>query len=151
MGPGWEKNLRNQFELRKRQGYKYIEIDNADAFQIIHVLRGINIAQEYELGVIAKNPNLMKAAYARGYVEHPNVFGAIVEKGGGSPREMAELRRETKKYVMPIWFVAFGDGRAWANDTAKRAANYYSMGVTYSPRGEYESVIDVLVPRIIGE
>jgi hypothetical protein len=32
-GPGWEKNLREQFERRRKQGFEYVELDSSDAIQ----------------------------------------------------------------------------------------------------------------------
>ena len=59
-GPGWEKNLREQFERRKKQGFEYIELDNPDAYSIKDVIGAIDLAASYGLKVIAKNPGLME-------------------------------------------------------------------------------------------
>ena len=48
--------------------------------------------------------------------------------------------------TLPVWFVAFGSGRAWAGNVASAAKQYRNMGVTYSSAGEYGNAIDVLVP-----
>ena len=45
-GPGWEKNLRQQFQRRKRQGFSYIELDNPDAYSVEDVLGAIDLAAE---------------------------------------------------------------------------------------------------------
>ncbi len=82
-GPGWEKNLREQFERRKKQGFEYVELDNPDAYTIKDVIGAIELAASYGLKVIAKNPGLMGSG-ATAYVAHPNVYGIIVEKGAGS-------------------------------------------------------------------
>lgn len=146
-GRGWNKNLCDQFELRRDQRIQYVELDNPDSYDIANVLDAINIASNFRREVIAKNPLLMGAKSAKLYVAHPNIVGAIVEKGAGNPRNMDDLRRSVGKPDLPVWFVAFGKGKQWANDTAKRAANYRGMGVTYSSRGEYGNSIDILVPR----
>ena len=78
-GPGWEKNLREQFERRKKQGFEYVELDNPDAYTIKDVIGAIELASSYGLKVIAKNPGLMGNG-AAAYVAHPNVYGIIVEK-----------------------------------------------------------------------
>ena len=109
-GPGWEKNLREQFDRRKKQGFEYIELDNPDAYSI------------------------------------KDVIGAIVEKGAGGAGDMDALRRKAGKPELPVWFVAFGSGRAWAGNVASAAKQYRNMGVTYSSAGEYGNAIDVLVP-----
>ncbi len=144
-GPGWEKNLREQFERRKRQGFEYIELDNPDAYAIKDVIGAIDLAATYGLKVIAKNPKLMEGG-AASYVAHPNVYGVIVEKGAGNPDDMDALRRKAGKPALPVWFVAFGAGRAWAGNVASSAKHYRNMGVTYSSAGEYGNAIDILPP-----
>jgi hypothetical protein len=147
-GPGWEKNLREQFERRKRQGFEYIELDNPDAYSIKDVIGAIDLAAKYGLKVIAKNPLLMGAGTtaATAYVAHPNVHGVIVEKGAGNPGGMDALRRRAGKPDLPVWFVAFGSGRSWAGTVADAAKRYRNMGVTYSSAGEYGNAIDILPP-----
>ena len=144
-GPGWEKNLREQFERRKRQGFEYIELDNPDAYSLQDVIGAIELAGTYGLKVIAKNPKLMERG-AVSYVAHPNVYGIIVERGAGNPDDMDALRRKAEKPDLPVWFVAFGAGRAWAGSVANAAKHYRGMGVTYSSAGEYGNAIDILPP-----
>ena len=144
-GPGWEKNLREQFERRKRQGFEYIELDNPDAYSVKDVIGAIDLAATYGLKVIAKNPVLMERG-AASYVAHPNVHGVIVERGAGNPDDMDVLRRKAGKPALPVWFVAFGAGRAWAGNIASSAKHYRNMGVTYSSAGEYGNAIDILPP-----
>jgi hypothetical protein len=144
-GPGWEKNLREQFERRKKQGFGYIELDNPDAYKIKEVIGAIELAATYGLKVIAKNPGLMEGG-AVAYVAHPNVYGIIVEKGAGGAGDMDALRRKAGKPDLPVWFVAFGSGKGWGNSVASAAKQYRNMGVTYSSAGEYGNVIDILTP-----
>ena len=144
-GPGWEKNLREQFERRKKQGFEYIELDNPDAYSTKDVIGAMDLAASYGLKVIAKNPGLMGRG-ATDYVAHANVYGIIVEKGAGGAGDMDALRRKAGKPDLPVWFVAFGSGRAWAGNVANAAKQYRNMGVTYSSAGEYGNAIDVLVP-----
>ena len=142
-GPGWEKNLREQFERRKKQGFEYIELDNPDAYSMKDVIGSIELAASYGLKVIAKNPGLM-GGEAKAYIAHPNVYGIIVERGAGKPGEMEALRRKAGKPDLPVWFVAFGAGRSWAGTVANSAKQYRNMGVTYSSAGEYGNSIDIL-------
>src|SRR5271165_6651405 len=79
LGPGWEKNLRAQFERRKKQGFEYIELDNPDAYSAKDVIGAIDLAATYGLKVIAKNPMLVEHG-AASYLAHPNVYGVIVER-----------------------------------------------------------------------
>jgi hypothetical protein len=144
-GPGWEKNLREQFERRRKQGFEYVELDNPDAYSIKDVLGAIDLAAGYGLKVIAKNPGLMRSG-ALDYVAHPNVYGIIVERGAGGAADMDVLRRKAGKADLPVWFVAFGSGRGWANGVATKAKSYPNMGVTYSSAGEYGNAIDILAP-----
>ena len=83
-GPGWEKNLREQFERRKKQGFEYVELDNPDAYSMKDVIGAIELAASYGLKVIAKNPGLM-GGEAKAYIAHPNVYGIIVERGAEPP------------------------------------------------------------------
>jgi hypothetical protein len=59
---------------------------------------------------------------------------------------MNHLRRKAGKPTLPVWFVAFGSGRGWANSVASAAKQYRNMGVTYSSAGEYGNAIDILPP-----
>ena len=144
-GSGWEKNLREQFERRRKQGFAYIELDNPDAYSAKDVIGAIELAASYGLKVIAKNPLLLRGG-AVAYLAHPNVYGVIVERGAGSPDEMEALRRKAGKPTLPVWFVAFGRGRGWAGSVASAAKHYHNMGVTYSSAGEYGNAIDILPP-----
>jgi hypothetical protein len=144
-GPGWEKNLREQFERRKRQGFAYVELDNPDAYSVKDVIGAIELAGSYGLKVIAKNPLLVEHG-AAAYVAHPNVFGVIVERGAGTPDDMDALRRRAGKPDLPVGFVAFGSGRKWAGNVAGTARHYRNMSVTYSSAGEYGNSIDILPP-----
>jgi hypothetical protein len=144
-GPGWERNLREQFAQRKRQGFEYIELDNPDAYAVKDVIGAIDLAATYGLKVIAKNPLLLEGG-AAAYVAHPNVFGVIVERGAGDAAQLEALRRKAGKPDLPTWFVAFGAGKAWAGSVASTARSFRNMGVTYSSAGEYGNSIDILAP-----
>ena len=143
-GAGWEKNLREQYERRRKAGFEYIELDNPDAYNIKDVISAIELAATYDLKVIAKNPGITDDPVR--YVSHPNVYGIIVEKGAGGATDMEKLRRRAGKPDLPVWFVAFGSGKGWANSVASSAKNYRNMGVTYSSAGEYGNALDVLQP-----
>lgn len=144
-GPGWEKNLREQFERRKKEGFEYVELDNPDAYSMKDVIGAIDLAATYGLKVIAKNAGLM-GGEAKAYIAHPNVYGIIVERGAGNPAEMEALRRKAGKPDLPVWFVAFGAGRGWAGTVANSAKQFRNMAVTYSSAGEYGNSIDILSP-----
>jgi hypothetical protein len=145
-GPGFEKNLREQFARRKAQGFQYIELDNSDAYRIQDVIRAIELAASYGFKVIAKNPGLMAEEESRAYIAHPSIVGIIVEKDAGDAISMDRLRRRANRPTLPVWFVAFGDDRTWAGNIARYAAGYNHMGVTYSSAGEYGNAIDLLRP-----
>jgi hypothetical protein len=59
-GLGWRRNLTEQFERRKRQGFEYIELDNPDAYSVADVVGAVDLAASYGLKVIAKNPKLSR-------------------------------------------------------------------------------------------
>jgi len=145
-GPGWEKNLAEQFGRAKADGFEYVELDNPDAYSIEAVINAIDLAASYDLKVIAKNPGLMGDG-AAAYVVHPNIYGIIVERDAGDPHEMHVLRVRAGKPDLPVWFVAFGHGRVWAKGVASDADVYSNMGVTYSSTGEYGNSIDLHLPK----
>jgi hypothetical protein len=144
-GGGWSKNLNEQFARAKAQGFAYVELDNPDAYAVADVVSAVERAETFGLKVIAKNPGLVEGD-RKSYVAHRNVVGIIVEKDAGTPDEMDALRRAASKPALPVWFVAFGGGKAWAQKTAEAAAKHKNMGVTYSTKGEYGNATDVLVP-----
>lgn len=142
-GPGWTHNLQDQYERATAQKFEYIELDNADAYHIANVLGAVEAAQGRGLKVIAKNPLLLEGA-ATAYLAHPNVFGVIVERGAGGPIDTDALRKKAGKPNLPVWFVAFGDGRTWAGNVANAARPFRNMSVTYSSACEYGNSIDLL-------
>jgi len=144
-GPGFERNLREQFGRRKAQGFQFVELDNPDAYPVVTSLKAIELARSYGLGVVAKNPGLMEGD-ASLILGSDNVYGAIVEKDAGEPHDMEELRKRAGRPTLPVWFVSFGDGRPWAERMAAAAARYRNMSVTYSSAGEYGNSIDILPP-----
>jgi hypothetical protein len=58
-GEGWRRNLTEQFERRRKQGFAYIELDNPDAYSVADVVGAVELAESYGLKVIAKNPRLL--------------------------------------------------------------------------------------------
>jgi hypothetical protein len=141
-GPGWEKNLREQFERARSQGFTVVELDNPDAYSVEDVVGAVDLAASYGLKVVAKNPLLMEGDPTP-YVAHPAVVGAIVEKDAGDPVGMEALRCKAGKPTLPVWFVAFGKGLSWAQKSAAAAKPFGNMRVTHSKRGEYGSSEDV--------
>lgn len=146
-GPGFEKNLRTQFERRRSQGFKYIELDNPDAYPLEAVMRATAWAEEYGLGVIAKNAALVDGGVQ--WLAHPRVVGVIVEKDAGGASQMHAMRIAAEKPDLPVWFVSFGSGRAWARLVAADilARDLRGMGVTWSSQGEYERSMDIFMPQ----
>ncbi|HEY7664723.1 MAG TPA: hypothetical protein VH934_16520 [Xanthobacteraceae bacterium] len=148
-GEGWKRNLTEQFERRKQQGFTYIELDNPDAYSVADVVAAVELAESYGLKVIAKNPGLMEGDPLP-YVGHRNVCGVIVEKGAGTPQEMEALRQRAGKPDMPVWFVFFDRrknadaGKKAAAQAAGAARQYRGMHVSYSPGGEYTHSVDAI-------
>ena len=147
-GTGWMRNLSDQFRRRQKSGFKYIELDNPDAYSTADVNGAVSIASEYGLRVLAKNPLLCEPD-PTSYLQHHNVYGAIVERGAGGAIEMDVLRRRANRPYLPVWFVYYGPG---AEGVAKEVARtiehhqYKNMGVTISEKGEYGSSKDILKP-----
>jgi hypothetical protein len=148
-GEGWKRNLIEQFERRRREGFTYIELDNPDAYAVADVVAALELAESYGLKVIAKNPGLMEGD-AVAYVGHRNVHGIIVEKGAGTAPEMDALRKRAGKPDLPVWFVFFDRrkaadaGKKAAGQAAALARQYHGMHVSYSPGGEYTQSVDAV-------
>jgi hypothetical protein len=145
-GTGWEKNLAEQFRRRQKAGFRYIELDNPDAYKARAVNGAVSRASQFGLRVLAKNPVICDDPES--YLAHANVYGAIVEKGAGTPGQMEELRRKVGRPHLPVWFVYFGSTSATALEAARtiRENGYRNMGVTFSSRTEYGSSQDVYLP-----
>jgi hypothetical protein len=150
-GPGWVKNLTEQFERRQAQGFEYVELDNPDAYAWRHVQDAISQAMAYNLKVIAKNPGICFQTMADRIAYVQACHGMIVERGAGSPIDMDNLRKSAGLPDMMVWFVFFDKGhgtvgRSAAHAYAMAAGDFKNMGVTYSQGGEYTKVEDVLWP-----
>lgn len=144
-GPGFFTNLAEQFVRRMHAGFKYIELDNPDAYDIDDVIKAIDYAKVHGLQVLAKNPILMGNGALR-YLQHPNVVGAIVEKDCGAPGQMHDYRKLAGKPQLPVWFVAFGSGRKWIYDMSDICyqKQYQQMSCYFSSKGEYVNSIPLL-------
>lgn len=140
-GAGWDKNLREQFDLRRLQGFKYIELDNPDAYGPKAVLRAYDLAASYGFKIIAKNVEICDDPEA--LLKHPAVVGCVVERNSGSPVKTDALRILVGKPNLPVWFVSFGTGKAWGVKTAKEASAFKNMSVSYSKDGEYTSSVQL--------
>ena len=141
-GSGWMLNLSSQFRRRQKSGFKYVELDNPDAYRTKYVNSAVSMASEYGLRVLAKNPGICENPVS--YVSHQNIYGIIVERGAGTPSTMDALRTLAGRPELPVWFVFFGSGKKVAEETARLAKRYVNMSVTYSSLGEYGSSEDVV-------
>lgn len=150
-GPGWKRNLISQFTKAVEQQFIYIELDNPDAYDWPTVQGAIELAATFKLKVIAKNPGLMANQSVRvQYLKHPNIFGAIIEKGGVADTDAANaLRVAAGKPDLPMYFVGWGAAqRKWIKDRAFyiQDRKYQAMGATWSPSGEYTDVVHIVRP-----
>lgn len=144
-GPGFMRNLQDQFRRRKQQGFKYIELDNPDSYGTAFTLAAVNAAQVAGFQVLAKNPLLLSMPAM--YLSHPAIVGAIVEQGAGDPHRMDRLQIAANRPALPVWFVSYGRaGFAWAQSIAGNARRF-NMGVTNSLRGEYTTSTDIIIPK----
>ncbi len=144
-GLGFWRNLDDQFIRRRHSGITCVELDNPDAYTVTQAVRAIDYAYRAGFCVAAKNPGAMDGD-ALPIVQHPAIIGIIVEEGSGTPHEMQMLRVRAGKPQLMVWFVAFhhlGNARI----TARHAAKYIGMSVTWSRTGEYTSCADLLLPR----
>lgn len=151
-GPGWDRNLTEQFAHAAGMGFKFAELDNPDAYSIGVVQSAVTKAHEYGLGIIAKNPKLVTNG-ALQFIAHPNVFGVIVERGAGMPAEYNAWRLQARKDgLLPVWFVFDGhDGDSQQCASQILAGGFKGMGVTYSTGREkngYNDSHTVLLPVV---
>lgn len=149
-GQGWNDNLDDQFHRAISDGFTCIELDNADSYDMQDVLKAVDRCEAAGLYTVAKNPMICRGGPEgrQSYVMHDAVIGCIVERDCGAPGQMERLRQQAMKPTLPVWFVSFGAGRAWAEAVADeiRTNDYVNMGVTYSDDGEYGSSEDILRP-----
>lgn len=133
-GPGWHQNLSRQFDRRRSQGFKFIELDNPDAYSIDDILGAIDLASTYGLSVIAKNPGLTDAPER--YVSR--CVGIIGEKDADTPESISRINPNN----LPVWFVSFGSlGHAWIKE--QDITPYDNMYKSYSRHGEYTSYEEI--------
>ncbi len=149
-GAGWKKLLSDQCNSAIVAGFDTIEWDNPDSYVGAAVRDAVQFAADQGLKVLAKNPLICEWDSVP-YVSHAAVIGIVVEKDeGATPAVYDDLRKAAGKPDLPVWFVAFKDGKedgsAWAAATAKAAVGYSNMFVTFSPDGEYTSSVDVKMP-----
>lgn len=92
------------------------------------------------LGVIVRNPMLYKAP--RSVMSHPNVVGAIVERGAGNPADHLTVRDIVhREGLLPVWFVFDGlDGAEQCADQVRRAGTR-GMSVYTVVRGKIHTVL----------
>jgi len=146
-GAGFWVNLREQLERAANQGFHYVELDNLDTYDVGVVLRCLNDVANFKLKCFIKNP-LLVTGEETDLLRHPAAELIVVERGAGNPRSLHDLRQDAGCAYMPVRFVAYGDGRGWADHCATliREQGHVDMGVTYSALGEYSSSTDVIVP-----
>jgi hypothetical protein len=147
-GPGFWANLRAQLARAVDQGFRYVELDNLDTYDVGVALRCFNEVREHNLKVFVKNP-LLVTGEETDLLRHAAAEMIIVERGGGNPRSMHDLRMDVGRPYLPVRFVAYGDGQAWAFHCGRLISEhgYIEMGVTYSLLGEYASSQDIRVPE----
>lgn len=146
---GFWDNLRRQLAISGK--FKEFEPDNLDTFDASVALLVFNEVAQHG-GIWAKNVALVEGN-KQALLEHPAVIGAIAERDKkNTPAFYHALRVAAGKPDLFVQFVAHGDGRNWAQQTAGaiQAAKYPNMGVSYSSQGEYGNVEDILLPIPIG-
>jgi hypothetical protein len=151
-GPRWLAHIDEQLARVPPGGV--VEWDNItdliDLTSLQIVLDLYDRTAQRGISIIAKNPGDLGRADAIRLLEHPAVVGTIVERGAGCAVQMHAMRVAAGKPDLPVRFVAFGDGKAWAQSMAAsiRAHGYADMGVTYdSAAEEYGGAIeDIQLP-----
>ena len=146
-GAGFWRNLVEQLQRAAGQGFHYVELDNLDTYDVATSLRCFNEVRAHGLKVLVKNP-LLVTGEESDLLRHESAVLVVVERGAGNPRSLHELRQDAGRDTMPVRFVAYGDGEAWARHCGRLIAEqgHVDMGVTYSALGEYGSSEDIAVP-----
>lgn len=149
---GFWSNFRPQISKWASKGARFDEVDNLDTYSVNSALKMFNEVQAKGLAVLVKNAAIVDGDQKQLLI-HPAAAMVIVEKDCGLPASYDSMRRAAGKPDLPVRFVAFGDGRAWAQQVAQqiKAAGYLDMGVTYSASGEYGSSEDILLPKITSQ
>jgi len=148
---GFWANLATQLDRAKRQGFKYVELDNLDTYDVSTALECFDKCHERGLDVFVKNPLMVPArVYAVMLLRHKAAVLVIVEEDCGTPATMQAMRDRAGVPNMPIRFVSYGSNDSWAQECAREIAEqkYVDMGVTHSPTGEYASSQDIVVPTL---
>lgn len=148
---GFWRNLDDQLYRAVTGKARWVETDNRDAYLNSVVLKVFDTVAARGLQVICKNPGMSDHDEdSTELLRHSAVVSSIIEKGDVTPGEFHLMRAEAGKPEMPVTFVSFGDGRAWAERVAEEifTHRYVNMGVTYDrAANEYGGEIeDILKP-----
>lgn len=142
---GFWDNLRRQLEASAK--FREYEPDNLDTYNASVALLVFNGVAQHG-NIWAKNVALVDGN-KQALFEHHAVVGAIAEKDKkNTPEFYHNLRVAAGKPDLFVQFVAYGDGRNWAQEIAQRikANDYRNMGVSYSSEGEYGNAEVILLP-----
>jgi hypothetical protein len=144
-GQGFDKNLHDQFTRRHNSGFVFVELDNPDSYPLHAVLHAIDVAQDYSLTCVAKNPGLgCTDGDADAVLLHKNTWGIIVEAGAGTPFSMNRMRTVNGHPDAPVWFVNFGRrgaDRALRQHAQIAVQRLPHMWASYASHGEYGNAI----------
>jgi hypothetical protein len=99
-GEGFWRNLREQLDRAKAQGFISVELDNLDSFNASVALLCFDEVARHGFKVLVKNPLLVDGDHAA-LMRHPAACGAIVEPDCGTPAEMQTIRNG-----LPVYFVS---------------------------------------------
>lgn len=99
-GEGFWRNLREQLDRAKAQGFTSVELDNLDSFDASVALLCFDEVARHGFKVFVKNPLLVDGNHAA-LMRHPAACGAIVEPDCGTPAEMQAIRNG-----LPVYFVS---------------------------------------------
>jgi peptidoglycan hydrolase-like protein with peptidoglycan-binding domain len=148
-GPGFWTNLEQQLTRAANEGFRYVELDNLDTYDVTTAIKCFDAVVQHGLKVFVKNPIIVDGTEVQ-LLEHPAACLVIVEEDCGGPAAMHNLRYRAGKPTMPVRFVAYESGKSWADGCAAtiKMSGYTDMGVTWSPHGEYDTSEDILVPSV---
>lgn len=125
-----ERDIPTQYERALSFGFKFVEVGMPSAFRLGEFMELLTHTHGTGLGVIAKNALRTSGPFQ--YLSHPNVFGCVVERNSGTPREYDRLRRDTRRDgLMPVWFVFDGADGADVAAEEIRLYDLKGMGVSF--------------------
>ena len=144
-GPGWEKNLREQFERRSVRGSTYIELDNPDAYAMEDVLGAIDLAPP----TASRSSPRTRASWSgdkRRMSAIPMSLGSSWSAAPARPRKSTRFGARRASPSCRFGSSPSARAEAWAKSWRARRSTIAKHGRDVFEPGEYGNAIDILPP-----